>query len=196
MVIVKKQKNQIMKKIVGLAFLFLSVYVSAQDITVSGASFKKKLDIKGDVLTYNGAGLRQKYGFDLYVGALYLENQSSDANKIINTDDIQAIKIKIISSKVTRDKFNESVSEGFSKSSHGKATEEQKKVFKSYFSDDIKIKDDILLIYKPGKGVAVMINGKYKGVVGNLDFKKALWSIWLGTNPADEKLKKKMLGKV
>ena len=84
-----------MKKIVGFAFLFLSVCVSAQDITVSGASFKKKLDIKGDVLTFNGAGLRQKYGFDLYVGALYLENQSSDANKIINTDDIQAINIKI-----------------------------------------------------------------------------------------------------
>ena len=41
-----------------------------------------------------------------------------------------------------------------------------------------------------------MINGKYKGVTGNIDFKKALWSIWLGTNPADEKLKKKMLGKV
>ncbi|MBM3431049.1 MAG: chalcone isomerase [Bacteroidetes bacterium] len=186
-----------MKKIVGFAFLLLSVCVSAQDITVSGASFfKKKLDIKGDVLTYNGAGLRQKYGFDLYVGALYLENQSSDANKIINTDDIQAINIKIISSKVTRDKFNESVSEGFSRASHGKATEEQKKLFKSYFSDEIKNKDDILLIYKPEKGVAVMINGKYKGVVGNLDFKKALWSIWLGTNPADEKLKKKMLGKV
>ncbi len=185
-----------MKKIVGLAFLFLSLSTNAQDITVSGATFKKKLDVKGDILTYNGAGLRQKYGFDLYVSALYLPNQSADANKIINTDEIQAINIKIISKMVTRDKFNETVSEGFSKASHGKATEEQKKVFKSFFSEDIKIKDDILLIYKPGKGVAVMINGKYKGVVGNLDFKKALWSIWLGTQPADEKLKKKMLGKV
>lgn len=196
MVIVKNQKIKIMKKIIGVAFLFLSVCVNAQDITVSGASFKKKLDVKGDVLTYNGAGLRQKYGFDLYVGALYLPNQSSDANKVINSDEIQSINIKIISNKVTRDKFNETVSEGFSKASHGKATEEQRKLFKSFFSDEIKNKDDILLIYKPGKGVAVMINGKYKGVVGNLEFKKALWSIWLGTNPADEKLKKKMLGKV
>jgi len=185
-----------MKKILGVAFLFLGFVANAQDISVSGATFKKKLDVKGDVLTYNGAGLRQKYGFDLYVGALYLPNQSSDANKIINTDEIQTINIKIISNKVTRDKFNESVTEGFSKATQGKATEEQKKVFKSYFSDDIKIKDDILLIYKPGKGVAVMINGNFKGVVGNLDFKKALWSIWLGANPADEKLRKKMLGKL
>ncbi|MBM3160198.1 MAG: chalcone isomerase family protein [Bacteroidetes bacterium] len=185
-----------MKKLIGIAFLFVSVFTNAQDIQVSGASFKKKLAIQGEVLSFNGAGLRQKYGFDLYVGAMYLKDQSADANKIINADEMQAINIKIISSKVTRDKFNESVAEGFAKASHGKATEEQKKMFKSYFSNEIKNKDDILLIYKPEKGIAVMINGQYKGIVGNLDFKKALWSIWLGTKPADEKLKKKMLGKV
>lgn len=185
-----------MKKKLVFIFLFLSFISKAQDITVFGASFKKKIDVKGDILTFNGAGVRQKYGFNLYVGALYLPNQSMDAKKVIETDEIQVINIKIISSKVTREKFNESVTEGFSRSSYGKATEENKKNFKSFFSDDIKIKDDILLIYRPGKGVSVMINGKYKGVTGNIDFKKALWSIWLGTNPADEKLKKKMLGKV
>ena len=185
-----------MKNIIILSLMFFGLSVQAQNITVSGATFKKKLDVKGDILTFNGAGLRQKYGFDLYVGALYLPNQTSDANKIINSDEIQCINIKIISNKVTRDKFNETVSEGFSKATHGKATDEQKKLFKSYFSAEIKDKDDILLIYKPGKGVAVMINGNYKGVVGNLEFKKALWSIWLGGNPADGKLKNKMLGKV
>ncbi|NRA12526.1 MAG: chalcone isomerase family protein [Crocinitomicaceae bacterium] len=53
-----------------------------------------------------------------------------------------------------------------------------------------------MIIYKPGKGAAVMVNGKYKGLVAGLEFKKALFSIWLGSNPADKKLKSKMLGKV
>jgi hypothetical protein len=32
--------------------------------------------------------------------------------------------------------------------------------------------------------------------VEGLNFKKALWAIWLGDKPADAKLKKKMLGLV
>ena len=66
--------------------------------------------------------------------------------------------------------------------------------FKAFFSAEIKNKDDILLIYRPNVGVQVMINGSFKGKVEGLEFKKALWSIWLGNAPADVKLKKKMLG--
>ena len=118
-----------------------------------------------------------------------------DPNRIINADELQAINIKIISSKVTKDKFNETVQEGFLKSSHGKATAAEKSQFKGFFTAPIKIGDDILIIYKPGKGVAVIINGAYKGITPGVEFKKALFSIWLGSSPADEKLKKKMLGK-
>ena len=184
-----------MKKSMFFILLMFSFSIHSQEITVSGANFKKKLDIKGDLLNFNGAGLRQKYGFDLYVSALYLPAQTMDANRIINADELQAINIKIISSKVTKDKFNETVQEGFLKSSHGKATAAEKSQFKGFFTAPIKIGDDILIIYKPGKGVAVTVNGAYKGLVPGLDFKKALFSIWLGSSPADEKLKKKMLGK-
>ncbi len=184
-----------MKTFFVLLFVCTVFGVGAQ-ITVGGASFDKKLDIKGEKVVYNGAGIRNKYGMNLYVGALYLPEQSSYSNKIINADEVQVINIKIISSMVTKDKFNESVTEGFSKSSHGSATAEQQKTFKACFSSEIKNKDNILLIYRPGKGVQVMINDVYKGVVEGLNFKKALWAIWLGDKPADAKLKKKMLGLV
>ena len=85
-----------MKNSIFFIFLLFSFSFLSQDITVSGATFKKKLDIKGDLLTYNGAGLRQKYGFDLYVSALYLPAPSMDPNRIINADELQAINIKIL----------------------------------------------------------------------------------------------------
>lgn len=182
-----------------MRFLFILViigytqFVNAQ-VTISGATFQKKMDIKGQMVNYNGAGIRSKYGMNLYVSALYLPSQSSDFNKIINANEVQVINIKIISSMVTREKFNETVKEGFSKASHGKATTEQMTAFKALFSAEIKNKDDILLIYRPNVGVQVMINGTFKGKVEGLEFKKALWSIWLGNAPADVKLKKKMLG--
>ena len=94
----------------------------SQTKTVAGATFSSQMDIKGTKLIYNGAGLREKYSFDLYVAALYLSNQTKDGATVINADEIQVINIKLVSNKVTRDKFNETVKDGFEKVSDGKAT--------------------------------------------------------------------------
>lgn len=179
-----------------LVMLLTTGSVFSQTKTVAGATFSSQMDIKGTKLIYNGAGLREKFGFDLYVAALYLKAQTIDGGKVISGNEIQVINIKLVSDKVTRDKFNSTVKEGFAKVSDGKASQAEIDKFTGFFSDAFKDGDDILLIYKPGKGTAVMVNGAYKGLVEGLDFKKALFSIWLGATPADKKLKGKMLGKV
>lgn len=185
-----------MKNFLVLLFVGLSVSLYAQNRTVAGQTFPAQLDIKGSKLIFNGAGLREKYTLDLYVAALYLPKQTMDGGKVISSDEMQAINIKIVSNKVTREKFNETVKEGFEKVSEGKASSAQISKFQGFFSAPIKKGDDIQIIYKPGKGTAVMINGAYKGLVEGLEFKKALFSIWLGKTPADSGLKKEMLGKV
>ncbi|MFT6503157.1 MAG: hypothetical protein ACJASQ_003289 [Crocinitomicaceae bacterium] len=176
--------------------LLVAGSVFSQTKTVSGATFKSQMDIKGTKLMYNGAGLREKYTIDLYVAALYLPNQTMNGTTVINANEVQAIELKIVSNKVTREKFNDTVKEGFAKVSEGKASAEEISKFTGFFSAELKDGDAILIIYKPGKGTAVMVNGKYKGLVEGLEFKKALFSIWLGATPADKKLKSKMLGKV
>ncbi len=184
-----------MKNLLALLFIGLSVSLYAQNRTVAGETFASQLDVKGTKLIFNGAGLREKYKIDLYVAALYLPKQTSDANKVINGNEIQAINIKIVSNRVTREKFNETVKEGFEKVTEGKASSAQISKFQGFFSAPIQKGDDIQIIYKPGKGTAVIINGSYKGLVEGLEFKKALFSIWMGSNPADSGLKKEMLGK-
>lgn len=164
--------------------------------TVAGVTFDSKMSVKGTTLQFNGAGLREKYSLDLYVGALYLERPSMDASVIMNDNKKQAIKLVIVSNKVTRDKFNSSVKEGFENSTNGKASAEEIAKFKACFKDEFKKGDEINILYVPGKGVAVTINGAYKGLVEGLEFKKALFSIWLGSKPASKKLKSGMLGKV
>jgi hypothetical protein len=191
----RKLKKHRMKNYLILLFLGLSMSLYSQNRSVAGETFPAQLDIKGSKLTFNGAGLREKYTIDLYVAALYLPKQSMDGAKIINADEMQAINIKIVSNKVTREKFNETVKEGFAKVSEGKASASEISKFQGFFSAPIKKGDDIQIIYKPGKGTAVMINGSYKGKVEGVEFKKALFSIWLGKTPADSGLKKEMLGK-
>lgn len=168
----------------------------AQDIKSHGVTFPSKMKINGKVVKYNGSGLREKYFFDLYVSALYLLEQSSNAKTIINADEEMCIRIKLVSDKVTRDKFVETVKEGFSTSSTGKASESEISAFMKFFSKEFKSGDDIILIYKPGVGVQVFMNGDNLGTQSGLEFKKALWGIWFGDTPADKGLKNAMLGKV
>ena len=50
-------------------------------------------------------------------------------------------------------------------------------------------------IYIPGKGVEVLKNSQSKVIIKGLEFKKALFGIWLCNKPAQESVKKQMLGK-
>lgn len=185
------------KLIVGAMFILGMTFTSfAQDIKSHGVTFPSKMKINDKVVKYNGSGLREKYFFDLYVSALYLVEQSSNAKTIINADEEMCIRIKLVSDKVTRDKFVETVKEGFKNSSEGKASESEISAFMKFFSKEFKTGDDIILIYKPGVGVQVFMNGDKLGTQSGLEFKKALWGIWFGDTPADKGLKSAMLGKV
>lgn len=177
---------------VGISF----TSVNAQKRTVAGVTFEAKTSVNGKTLLYNGSGLREKYTFDLYVAALYLRRPSMDANKVINDDVEMGIHLELVSNKVTKEKFVETVKEGFGKASHGKATDEQIKKFMGLFKGEFKDGDKINIDYIPNKGVVVTMNGKKLGTVSGLEFKKALFSVWLGKKPADSSLKSGMLGKV
>lgn len=179
-----------------LVVFSFGIKANAQDISSHGVTFPAKMKINDKVVKYNGSGLREKYFIDLYVSALYLVSQTSDAKKVINSDEEMCIRIKLVSDKVTRDKFIETVKGGFGNSTGGKATESEINSFMKIFSKSFKKGDDILLIYKPGVGVQVYQNGEKLGTQSGLEFKKALWGIWFGETPADKALKSAMLGKV
>ncbi|PKR81001.1 chalcone isomerase [Brumimicrobium salinarum] len=176
--------------------IVLSFSVNAQKVTVAGAEFPTKMKISDKVVEYNGAGLRQKYFFNLYVAALYVPERTSNAQTIIDQNEESAMRLKILSNKVTRDKFVETVKDGFATSTEGKASESEIAEFMKLFNVEFKEGDDIILIYKPSSGIEVYMNGKHLGGAKGLAFKKALWGIWLGKKPADASVKKAMLGKV
>ena len=67
--------------------------------------------------------------------------------------------------------------------------------FNSYFDQEAKEGDVYEIGYAPGAGIRVSFNGTEKGTVdGGLEFKQAVFGIWLGDKPADKGLKAGMLG--
>lgn len=179
-------------------FVLIGVFsfgTNAQDKTVSGVTFPQRLKIGKKTIEYNGAGLRTKYFFKLYVSALYIPKVTSDVQLIINQNEVSAVRLRLLSNKVTRDKFVETVREGFKTSTEGRATPKQIDGLMKLFNVEFKEGDDILLLYQPSNGINVYMNSKHIGNVGDLEFKKALWGIWLGQKPVDIAIKNAMLGK-
>jgi len=164
---------------------------------IAGVTFPDEIKIAEKTLTLNGVGLRKKLWIKVYAGGLYLTEGSSDADMIINADKPMAIRMHFIYDGVSAEKLVSAWNEGFNNATGNNTAEINKEIalFNAMYTEEA-VKDDIHeIVYSPGSGVTVTINGKNKGTIPGLAFKKALFGIWLCDLPADSNLKTGMLGK-
>ncbi len=186
-----------MRKIIALlSFTLLFLPLSSTALQKGGVNMPDQLQAGDTTLVLNGAGIRSKFIFDLYVAGLYLKEKSSDAKTIINADEPMAIRLHIISSKITSKKMSKATREGFEKSTDGNTTPISSEIdqFIAAFSEPIEEGDIFEFIYLPGEGIKVIKNGKEITTIASLEFKKALFGIWLSDDPVQGKLKRAMLG--
>ncbi len=155
------------------------------------------MSIEGQNLILNGAGTREKWWMDLYVGSLYLPKKSSNAKDIMDSKDAAVIKLNIISGMITSDKLISAINDGFENATGKKTAPLKAKIdkFKGCFKEEIKKGDVFTIASVPNEGVVVYKNGVKKGTIEGHEFKKALFGIWLCDKPADADLKTAMLGK-
>lgn len=182
-----------MKNLSLLIILVSSVAFSGE---IGGVTLPDTLSVGSQSLALNGAGLRKKLFIKVYAGGLYLTAKSKDATAIVADDKAMAIRMHFIYKSVGQDKLIEAWNEGFMNATNNQpgALQAHIDAFNAMFTKEAK-KDDVYdVTYDPGKGVSVLLNGTAIGTVnGGLEFKKAVFSIWLGKTPADKKLKSGML---
>ena len=180
--------------VVLISILFSGMALSAN---IDGHQIPDQLPAADTQLVLNGAGLREKFMIDLYVGGLYLTNKSSDAASIISADEPMALRLLIVSSRITSENMTEATLEGFQHSLGNKLAAMQPRIdqFMLSFKEPIKEGDVFEMLYLPGSGVVISKNGKPLNTVEGADFKAALFGIWLGNEPAQKSLKQEMLGK-
>ena len=62
-------------------------------------------------------------------------------------------------------------------------------------SDPFEVEDEIILVYSSDNESTYLYKiSEIRGEFSGLSFKQALFGIWLGDKPAQESLKKEMLG--
>lgn len=182
-----------MNKLATLASaMLLSFSVNATQ-EVSGVSVPDNVSVEGASLNYQGAGVRSKFFIDLYVSSLFTQTASED---VVNSQDVSAIRLNIISGLITSEKMVTAINEGFDSATAGNTAAISAEIaeFIGVFSEEIVKGDQFTLVSTPGKGLATYKNNEKLSTIDNDVFRQAVLSIWLGEEPADDDLKEEMLG--
>jgi len=121
--------------------------------------------------------------------------KDSNAEIIIKSTDPMALRLHIISSKISSEKMIKGTRKGFVKSTGGNIEPIKSEIeqFLKAFSEDIK-KGDMFEFVATEKGVRISKNNEQQQTVSSHAFKEALFGIWLSEKPVKTKLKKKLLG--
>jgi hypothetical protein len=186
-------------KRIFLVCLLLSLFSHAIAKNVAGVdlveSFQRAED--GVTLELNGAGIREKFFFDIYVAALYLQQKSNQQSVILNNQEPARVEMRILYSEVAQEKIIEGWNEGFvANLSKSQLTQlaDRLRQFNGWF-ETLHEGEMIELDYFPDKGTRVKIKGIEKGIIPGADFFQALLSVWLGDKPVTKSLKSSLLGR-
>jgi long-chain acyl-CoA synthetase len=164
--------------------------------TVAGIAVPDSATVAGQNLVLNGAGLRKKAIFKVYVGALYLPSKTTSDQAALAQTGAAKVTMKMMRD-VEAEKLRAAWSEGFANNSPPADMPKLKDRiarFNALFADTEE--GDLIEVDLNGAaGATVTINGKARGTVEGEDFAKAVLRIWLGPKPPSDDLKNGMLGK-
>ncbi len=182
-----------------ISFLLILPATPGLSAEIGGVKLPEKLKAGDAELVLNGAGLRKKFFIKVYAGGLYLPEKMSDPKAIIAAEKPMAIRMHFIYDGVSAEKLVEAFNEGFENAfkenpSAKEGMKDRIAAFNALFDKEAKEGDLYDLVYLPNRGVTVFQNNAERGTVQGLDFKRALFAVWLGDEPADDGLKEGMLG--
>lgn len=143
----------------------------------------------------NGAGIRYKWIFEVYVAGLYLPQRSNNYNEIITMPGPKQVHMHFLMA-VSRKRLLGTLDEGFS-ANHTKekliSLENDITKLKTLFKD-VRKNDIVIIEYLPAVGTRVWLNDTLQGVIAGEEFYQSILRIWIGERPADKELKKLLLG--
>ena len=180
-----------MTMLAGLAF---AASVHAAD--VAGVNIPDKANVGGQDLVLNGAGVRTRAIFKVYVGSLYVPA------KVKSAADVYAKSPRRVQLNMLRDvgsdQMIEALSEGLNQANSpadAGAVKAQMAELAAILKGIGQLKEGNVLAFDfVDGGTRVSLNGQAKGTVAGDAFNKALLNAWLGDKPVQDDLRKAMLG--
>lgn len=179
------------------ALLLACAAGSACALEVAGVNVDEKAQVEGRELLLNGAGLRKKAFFQVYVVGLYLAEKKASAAEALAAPGPKRVQIVMLRN-VDADDFVEALMEGLSanhSAAEMKAFEPRLKQLQDIINAIKEAKKGMRVTLDGGAaGTQVLVDGKPVGAIAGEDFYRALMKIWLGEKPVQADVKRALLG--
>jgi len=175
-----------------MAGLVMPLMVHGMEI--EGVHIADKVVVGEQTLVFNGAGVRSKFFFDIYIGALYLPSKTKSATAAMSSKGHKRVLMHFLYDEVSKDKLVNGWNAGFEKNSKNLAELQARLNQFNNFFQDMKKGDVVIFDFTDNGKTTVMINDQVAGSIEGVDFQQALLAVWLGEDPADDDLKEGMLG--
>ncbi|OYV35843.1 MAG: hypothetical protein B7Z83_06810 [Thiomonas sp. 20-64-5] len=185
--------------VLSAALAFGGTAPSAQALTLHGVDIPAQVELGSKTLILNGAGTRYVFLFKVYTAALYLPQKSAQPQAIYSMAGPKELKLTMlrdVSGKELGDKLNEGIKNNL--------TPEEFNAFipslaqlGGLFAQKSQVKTGETVTFRdiPGKGCTLVIDGMATGsVFTEPQFFNSMLKIWLGKDPAEDRLKRALLG--
>lgn len=187
------------KTLFGSLLVAASLSMPALALEVGGVKLEDTVKVADKELRLNGAGIRTKVIFKVYVAGLYLAEKKASAADVLALQGPRRVSLVLLRDVASAD-FSESFTTGINSNSDkadlAKVNAQITK-FGSIFNSipSVKKGDIINMDWVPGTGTLIALNGKpLSDPLPDVVFNNALLKIWLGDQPADTSLKPLLLG--
>ena len=182
-------------------FVLLSILLFATQVGFAVEVAGVKLPEEDQKLVLNGAGLRKRVFFQVYVIGLYLPEKKTAAAEAIGAAGPKRIAMHMLRD-VGADQFGGALTDGM-KDNNGEAEMKalqpriQQLLAAMNEMKEAKKGMRITLDWVPAAGTQLTVDGKPSGApIPGEDFYRALLRIWLGERPVQDDLKKALLGEM
>ena len=172
----------------------------ARTVTLDAARFPDPAVVDGVSLPMNGAGIRTRLMFKVYAAGLYLEKKASTPAEVYalrGPKRISVTMLRDIDSTELGKLFSRGMEDNMDKAAFSKLIPGVLRM-SQIFSEHKKLMagEQFVVDWLPGTGTQVTVKGVPQGEpFKEPEFFNALLGIWLGSQPADWKLKDALLGK-
>ena len=180
--------------------LFLMLPLSSSALTIDGYDIPQIIPATSEhaELRLNGAAMRILYGVvDTYIGKLYVENPTTDAEALIAADEYKRMVYKIVLKRVSGRRIAKAMYDALQLNvtrEEAVRLEKRLQLLVTLFDSSLKKGEESYLEWVPSQGSRIVLNGKVKGMIPGKDFYDAILKIWIGDNPVGSIFKRQVLG--
>ena len=176
----------------------LAAALSANAAEVAGVKLDDKTQVESRELVLNGAGVRKRVIFNVYVIGLYLPEKKGDPAAVLSLAGPKRVAIQMLRD-VGAERFIEALVDGVRENTSEaeyKALEPRVKELSATMAQIGEAKKGMSISLDwTGAATQLVVNGKPAGKpIAGEDFYRALLRIWLGDKPVQDDLKKSLLG--